>query len=84
LQGFLKRWFLNPDGSFRIASNDYRDLAEFEKKLENNLEELIELLAPPVSGPQLEAIRAGTYSGGSPFRQLRPFEFEDAEIQSIW
>ena len=31
LQGFLKRWFLNPDGTIRIASNDYRDLEEFEK-----------------------------------------------------
>lgn len=80
LQAFLKRWFLNPDGTIRIASNDYQNLAIFEEKLENNLRDLIDQLAPPLAGPQPESMPGATYAKGSPFRQLRPFEFEDAEI----
>ena len=48
LQKFLKRWFLHPDGTIRIASNDYQDLADFEDKLERNMRALIEQLAPSV------------------------------------
>jgi tetratricopeptide (TPR) repeat protein len=80
LQGFLKRWFLNPDGTIRIASNDYHDLASFEEKLENNLRVLIDQLAPRLAEAQQELVPAGAYAKGSPFRQLRPFEFEDADI----
>lgn len=80
LQNFLKRWFLNPDGTVRIASNDYHDLAGFEDKLESDLRALIEQLAPPLIGPHTRAGRPRPYAKGSPFRQLRPFEFEDADI----
>ena len=80
LQNFLKRWFLNVDGSVRIATNDYRDLAEFEEKLKSNLHDLIETLTPAQPGPQADTVRQGSYAKGSPFRKLRPFEFEDSEI----
>jgi len=79
LQKFLKRWFLNPDGTVRIASNDYKDLADFEEKLESNLRDLILTLAPPLPGQQIVA-GPPRYDKGSPFRQLRPFEFEDADV----
>ncbi len=81
LQTFLKRWFLNPDGTVRIASNDYYDLAAFEEKLETDLRKLINELAPLLPGAQATAVAPSpTYAKGSPFRQLRPFEFEDADI----
>lgn len=80
LQSFLKRWFLNVDGTIRIATNEYRDLAEFEDKLKSNLHDVIETLAPAQPGPQGAAVREGSYAKGSPFRKLRPFEFEDSEI----
>jgi tetratricopeptide (TPR) repeat protein len=80
LQRFLKRWFLNPDGTIRIASNDYQDLADFEDKLERNMRALIDQLAPSLPGGQVSAGRPRPYTKGSPFRQLRTFEFEDADI----
>jgi hypothetical protein len=80
LQSFLKRWFLNPDGTIRIATNDYHDLASFEEKLENNLRTLIDQLAPRLAEAQNQAVPGGTYAKGSPFRQLRAFEFEDTGI----
>jgi tetratricopeptide (TPR) repeat protein len=80
LQIFLKRWFMNPDGTIRIASNNYQDLGSFEEKLESNLRDLIEQLAPPLEGQQIVAGRPRSYAKGSPFRQLRVFEFEDADI----
>jgi hypothetical protein len=80
LQTFLKRWFLNPDGTVRIASNDYYDLAGFEEKLETDLRKLIDEIAPALPGGQVAAVPAATYAKGSPFRQLRPFEFQDADI----
>jgi tetratricopeptide (TPR) repeat protein len=80
LQTFLKRWFLNLDGTVRIATNDYEDLAAFEEKLERNLRVLIEEAATPLSGRHDDAVVPRTYAKGSPFRQLRPFEFEDADI----
>ena len=80
LQKFLRRWFLHPDGTIRIASNDYQDLADFEDKLERNLRGLIEQIAPTLPGQQIAAGRPPPYAKGSPFRQLRAFEFEDAEI----
>ena len=79
LQRFLQRWFLNPDGTIRIASNNYDGLADFEERLGNDLRKLIGDMAPPLSGGAGE-ITGGTYAKGSPFRQLRPFEFDDAEI----
>ena len=80
LQVFLRRWFLNPDGTVRIATNDYDDLAAFEEKLEKNMRALIEEAAPLVAGQHGGVAVSRTYGKGSPFRQLRPFEFEDAEI----
>ena len=80
LQTFLKRWFLNPDGTVRIATNDYDNLAVFEEKLERNLRVLIEEAAAPLSGHHGHAVLPRTYAKGSPFRQLRPFEFADADI----
>ena len=71
LQSFLQRWFLNPDGTFRIASNNYQNLAEFEDKLESHMRKVIEAQAPASAVAPSALVRFGTYSKGSPFRRLR-------------
>ena len=81
LQTFLRRWFLNADGTVRIATNDYDSLGRFEEKLEDGLRAIIREKAPAMRGrPPGAMVRFGTYARGSPFRPLRAFEFEDAEI----
>jgi tetratricopeptide (TPR) repeat protein len=80
LQNFVERWFLNPDGTFRIASNTYNGLADFQDKLESDLHKIIEEKALPLPESPGARVRFGTYTKGSPFRRLRAFEFEDAEV----
>jgi len=79
LQEFVKRWFVNPDGTFKLASNSYSSLADFEEKLESDLRKIIEEKASPLPEPPGK-IRFGSYAKGSPFRRLRAFEFDDAAI----
>ena len=66
LQDFVKRWFLNPDGTFKIASNTYNGLADFQDKLESDLHKIIEEKAPPLPESPDAKVRFGTYTKGRP------------------
>jgi WD40 repeat protein len=81
LSDYLKRWFFNPDGSFKAGFSQFSRLDEFEDMLEKHLrklfeerlrEENIQVGAP---GQQLP-----TWLKGSPFRGLAAFDTEHAEI----
>ena len=81
LSDYLKRWFFNPDGSFKAGFSQFSRLDEFEDLLEKHLrklfeerlrEENIQVGAP---GQQLP-----TWLKGSPFRGLAAFDVEHAEI----
>jgi hypothetical protein len=80
LEAFVNRWFKdNREGVWRAASNSYRDLGEFEEKLERHLEKLIERRLP--ESEQLDRFGfESTWTKGSPFRGLQTFDFEDAPI----
>jgi len=79
LKTFLQKWFFNPDGSFRIASNSYQGLDDFSSKLESHLRKIIDEKAP-ILAPKAPPVAFGSYSRGSPFRSLQPFKFEDTDI----
>ncbi|HKY95191.1 MAG TPA: hypothetical protein VJL84_07785, partial [Kiloniellales bacterium] len=81
LSDYLKRWFFNPDGSFKAGFSQFARLDEFEEQLERHLrrlleerlkEENIQLGGAPQALP--------TWLKGSPFRGLAAFDVEHAEI----
>ena len=71
LQGFVQKWFFAEDGTFKVAFNSYRDLGEFEAKLDEHLRRLVEeRLAGDAGGdrPESEGRRnaPATWTEGSP------------------
>jgi eukaryotic-like serine/threonine-protein kinase len=64
-------------GSF----TDYKTLAEFEELIEIKLRKIVERRCPQLSErPTGEIPARATWTAGSPFRGLEPFEFEHAPI----
>jgi len=81
LSDYLKRWFFNPDGSFKAGFSQFSRLDEFEDQLERHLRRLLE------ERLKEENIQIGgapqalpTWLKGSPFRGLAAFDVEHAEI----
>ena len=81
LKSFIDGWFKDATdgGTFRAAYNSYENTADFEQRLELHLQKLMgEFLG---EDPQ-EAVAtpAATWTGESPYRGLKAFEFEHAPV----
>ena len=80
LEGFVERWFHDPEGDLLAAFHSYETSARFEDVLEEHLRRLIEKRLrerPPVaavSAPER------TWWRGSPYRGLEVFGFDDSAI----
>ena len=74
LKEFCRRWFVDQEsGAFQAAFNQYKDLAEFEEKLEAHLLALARRhLGADASAP---AVRSAlpVWTQGSPYRGLQVF-----------
>ncbi len=77
LDGFVDRWFGNPQSAFRAAFKIFETADEFERLLESDLRNLIFAGRPAV---ELSSPPPVTWSRGSPFRGLSAFEFEHAPV----
>lgn len=66
---FWNRWFRNEQGHFVAGFQHYRELAEFERLIELHLRQWLARHDDEAS-----------WTRGSPFRGLKPFEMEDAPI----
>jgi eukaryotic-like serine/threonine-protein kinase len=82
LKQFIDRWTRDTHEDVFVGSfTDYKTLAEFEELIEIKLRKIVERRCPafPERAPGEVPVRA-TWTAGSPFRGLEPFEFEHAPI----
>ncbi|MBV8888952.1 MAG: hypothetical protein JO305_04720 [Alphaproteobacteria bacterium] len=80
LQAFWQRHFVGPEGGFRAAFNSFRDLDEFETKLEQHLRDLLRRRLTERGGPARARNGAVIWHQGSPFRGLETYEIEHSPI----
>ncbi len=78
LDGFVRKWFQDDDGSFIAAFNPFENLAEFEERLESHLRKLLLRRFP--SDDADTHVRYITWREGSPFRGLALFERSQAPV----
>ena len=68
-------------GCFVGSFTDYKTLAEFEELIEIKLRKIVERQCPQLRERDATEIPTrATWTAGSPFRGLEPFEFEHAPI----
>ncbi|HEY6677122.1 MAG TPA: tetratricopeptide repeat protein [Terrimicrobium sp.] len=82
LKQFIDRWTRDTSEDVFVGSfTDYKTLAEFEELIEIKLRKIVDRRCPelPERGTSEIPVRA-TWTAGSPFRGLEPFEFEHAPI----
>ena len=82
LKQFIDRWTRDTNEDVFVGSfTDYKTLAEFEELIEIKLRKIVERRCPelPEHATREIPVRA-TWTMGSPFRGLEPFEFEHAPI----
>ena len=82
LKQFIDRWTRDTHEDVFVGSfTDYKTLAEFEELIEIKLRKIVERRCPqlPERATSEVSVRA-TWTAGSPFRGLEPFEFEHAPI----
>ncbi|BCM92613.1 hypothetical protein IAD21_04495 [Abditibacteriota bacterium] len=79
LEGFIDRWFGNPQSTFKAAFHPFTSPDQFEELLESHLCQLIENRLPRhvTSGENPGVV---SWHRGSPFRGLATFEAEHAPI----
>jgi hypothetical protein len=80
VEQFMKRWFKNPDGSYKAASHTFSTTAEFEEKLENDIRTILQERMTKSSEPAAPGAPMMSWFKGSPFRGLEVFEQEHAPI----
>jgi tetratricopeptide (TPR) repeat protein len=82
LKQFIERWTRDTSEDVFVGSfTDYRTLAEFEELIEIKLRKIVERRIPDLLENQATEVPARrTWTAGSPFRGLEPFEFEHAPI----
>lgn len=80
LDRFIDRWFRDEtEGTFTGAFHTFEGPDEFEELLETHLRKLLDKVAPrrPAAEPEAATER---WTGGSPYRGLRAFDFEHAPV----
>ncbi|HEY5743792.1 MAG TPA: tetratricopeptide repeat protein, partial [Terrimicrobiaceae bacterium] len=82
LKQFIEEWTRDSNEDVFVGSfTDYRTLSEFEELIEVKLRKIIERRMPAAQGGKSTELPARpTWTTGSPFRGLEPFEFEHAPI----
>lgn len=82
LKQFIEQWTRDTkEGVFIGSFTDYKTLSEFEELIEVKLRKIIERRIPEVDDHEAtELLTRPTWTLGSPFRGLEPFEFEHAAI----
>jgi hypothetical protein len=73
LDGFLDRWFLSADGTFKAVFKTFQELDQFEELLERDLRKLIQ------DRLKLTPLAEKTWHQ-APFRGLEVFDYEHAPI----
>jgi hypothetical protein len=79
LEAFLDRWTRDSD-VLKGALTTYADLGQFEERLTEHLRKLIKARRPDDSQTRRVERPHATWTAGSPFRGLEPFEFEHAPV----
>ena len=80
LDGFIDRWFGNPDDSFKAAFHAFETADEFEHLIETHLHKLLtEHLPEHLTGAEGGTARV-SWHAGSPFRGLEAFDVEHAPV----
>jgi hypothetical protein len=81
LKQFIERWTRDTnEGVFVGSFTDYKTLAEFEEFIEVKLRKIVERRVPELlEGQATEGPARRTWTEGSPFRGLEPFEFDHGE-----
>ncbi len=80
LDGFIDRWFGNPEDSFQAAFHAFVSEAEFESLLESHLRRLVESRLPDTDSAGEAPPAAVAWRKGSPFRGLNAFDVEHAPV----
>ena len=82
LKQFIERWTRDTREDVFVGSfTDYKTLGEFEELIEVKLRKIVERRIPEVlEEGATEPPARPTWTAGSPFRGLEPFEFEHAPI----
>jgi hypothetical protein len=73
LDGFLERWFMSADGTFKAVFKTFQELDQFEELLERDLRKLIQ------ERLKLTPLAEKTWHH-APFRGLEVFDYEHAPI----
>jgi hypothetical protein len=81
LEAFIDKWFHDAEGALVAAFHPFGDAATFEEHLEHHLRKLIDqrLKAAGVSLADADLVLP-TWTAGSPFRGLNPFDLEHAPV----
>lgn len=82
LKQFIDQWTRDTNEDVFVGSfTDYKTLAEFEELIEIKLRKIVERRCPQLPERSTGELPArATWTAGSPFRGLEPFEFEHAPI----
>jgi tetratricopeptide (TPR) repeat protein len=82
LKNFIEKWTRDTSEDCFVGSfTDYKTLSEFEELFEVKLRKIIERRLPAAQESQRADIPTRpTWTRGSPFRGLEPFEFEHAPV----
>jgi hypothetical protein len=80
VEHFMKRWFKNPDGSYKAASRTFSTTTEFEEKLENDIRTILQERMTKGTEPAAPGAPIMSWFKGCPFRGLEVFEQEHAPI----
>ena len=81
LEGYLRRWFRNEDGSSRAALTLFQTGDEFESLLEEHLRRLIRSRLEAFGAlDSKDRAASATWLRGSPFRGLEVFHYDHAPI----
>jgi len=79
LEAFLERWTRKGE-IITGALTSYSDAAQFEELLTEHLRKLIRARSPSDRQGQDARARRATWTTGSPFRGLEPFEYDHAAV----
>jgi tetratricopeptide (TPR) repeat protein len=77
LERFIEKWFINPDLTARSAFHTFDKPEDFETVLEIHLRKLAEQY---LDDTEQTAPADVTWTSGSPYRGLKPFEFQHSAV----
>jgi hypothetical protein len=80
LDGFIQKWFINADGSIKSAFHTYEEIDDFESKIEQHLQVLIERKIKQLGITSAQGSFDSSTQLACPYRGLEAFDSEHENL----